>query len=135
MNSENLGGQDKLEALVLLDTASKSIPMREATQIVMALQNLYDDVTCQDHKDALLAAINKYKTEIRVSSYGFPEEVVTLRDFLKSLNIPTSGIDEEKLDLKLTVGIDDGMGYTPSGFQEVTDSYLDLDKGEIRLWV
>lgn len=133
--SDNLDGLSKLDALILLDTASRSIPIKEGLEIVGVLEDLYQNVTNEDYKDALLSVISKYRSEIRSLTYCVPEDSVTLRDFLESLNISTINIPEETLDLKLVVGMDDGMGYTPRGFQDVIDTYPDVEKGELRIWV
>lgn len=134
LNSENLDETFKLDALFLLDEASRAIPVRKNIEVVRILENLYQEVIDEDYKQALSEAIKKYKSEIRVLSYGCPEESVTLRGFLESLKIPVDGVSDDLLDLKLTVGIDDGMGYTPNGFLDVIDSYHDKDNGEIRIW-
>ena len=135
LNSENLDGLSKLDALTLLDTAYCGIKIKEGIEIIRVLENLYQEVTGDDYKEALLAVINKYRTEIRTLSYGQPQETVTVQDFLTSLKIPTTDIPQETLDLKMVIGIDDGMGYTPTGFMDVIDSYPDEENGEFRIWV
>lgn len=133
--SDNLDGITKLDALVLLDTASRALPIKEGLEIIGVLEDLYQKVNGDDYKEALLSVIDKYRSEIRSMSCGVPEETVTLEDFLKPLKIPVDNIPREILDLKLVVGMDDGMGYTPRGFMDVIDSYPDTEKGVLRIWV
>lgn len=135
LGSSDLDPHTKLEAMVLLDEASRTIPLRENLEVIQVLKKLYGEVTGEEYKETLLQVIKKYQKEVRVLTYGCQEETVTLSDFLGSLGILTSDIPQEILDLKLVVGVDDGMGYTPNGFQDVIDSYPDKDDGVIRIWV
>ena len=134
-NSDNLDAFSKLDALFLLDEASRALPMRNYTEIVRILENLYQEVDGIEYKDVLMETIKKYKSEIRRLSYEIPENSINLRDFLQSLKIDIKGIPEETLNLKLTVGIDDGMGYTPCGFRDVIESYPEIEEGVLRIWI
>ena len=135
LNSDGLDGHEKLDALTLIEEATRAIPIMEATETIRVLERIYQDITRDAYKDALLCVIKKYKSEIRRLSYESFEGTVTVKDFLESLGVPVKDIPTETLDLKLTVGEDDGMGYTPNGFQDVIDSYPDEEKGEFRLWI
>lgn len=135
LKSKNLDEHSKVDAVILLDLASLALPLRDATSIIRVLEDLYQEVTEQEHKEVLLTVIKEYKSRILQLSYKYPEEYLTLRQFLKSLNIDTSNIDEDKLNLRLSVGIDDGMGYTPNGFQDVISSYLDPENDDIKIWI
>ena len=132
LNSENLDGSQKMEALFLLEEASRAIPTMKHLEIIRYLEDLYQNVIKDEYKDALSLAIKKYKSEIKKLSYDSIERTLTVQDFLESLKIPTKDIPNETLDLKLTVGIDDGMGYSPKGFMDVIESYP--DEGEVRIW-
>lgn len=134
-NSSEIPGSFKLDALVLIDMASRGIPVLKHTEVIKVLSSLYQEVVSQEYKDALLVVIDKYKSEIRKLSVDYPEEPVTLGRFLEWVGVPTSEVPEEKLKMKLVVGQDDGMGYTPLGYTDVIDAYPDIDNGEIKLWV
>lgn len=134
-NSENLDWSSKMEALFLLDEASRAVPMRKATEVIITLSDLYQEVTREDYKSALSDAIKKYKTEVRILSWDTRETPETVKDLLEALKIPTSEIPQEVLGLGVVVGMDDGMGYTPAGFQDVIDSYVDHENGVLRIWV
>lgn len=63
---------------------------------------------------------------------------MTLELFLRSINVPESciiTIPKEKLRMEVTVGIDDGMGYTPTGFHEIDGAYVDKDDNSIKIWI
>lgn len=134
-NSENLDGLSKLKALILLDEATRALPIKEGIEVIRILENLYQEVVDQEYKDALLIVIKKYRSEIHSKSYNTIEGPRTLRDLFKSLGISTSEVEEELLDLKLVVGVDDGMGYTPRGYQDVIDVYPNHDEGSLNIWV
>ena len=133
--NSNLPGTSKLDALVLLDTATQGIQIKDNIEVITVLESLYDKVTQEKYRDVLRGVIKDYKRRIHTLSLGFPQDEMTIRDFLSSIGIDVSGIPQEKLNLKLTVGVDDGMGYTAGGFQDVIDSYPDIEEGVVRIWV
>lgn len=134
LNSDNLTPSEKSESLYYLDLSSNAITLKNHIEVVFNLEKLYGELNNPEYKDSLLAAIRKYKGEIRKLTNS-TEEPITLGEFLMSFNIPTKLIPKDKLDLKLTVGIENEYGCTPEGFHDVIDFSTDIDNGEIKLWI
>lgn len=134
--NKNLEESLKWDALYLLDMATDSLGQMEINKVIIMLEEVYKNTVYPDYKEALLYAIKDYKLRLRQYAFGrdATKDSVTLRDFLEEMRIPTSNIPDEKLDMKLVVGEDDGMGYTPNGFLNVTGAYPDED-GTIKLWI
>ena len=105
LNSENLDKNSKVEALFLLEEATRAIPTMKHLEIIRHLEDLYQNSIRDEYKDALSMAIKKYKSEIRALSYESWERKMTVKDFLESLKIPTNEIHDEPLYHRLTVVI------------------------------
>lgn len=133
IKKSTLGWEDKLDSLILLDKATKAIPSRDLTETIDILKRLYSELKNEEYKEVILGVIDKYRAEKKSLDYSF-ELPVTLRSFLKSLDISTKNISDEVLDKKIQVAIDDGMGYSPSGFHDIISSYTEEGQ-DITIWI
>ena len=147
IKESNLSWEDKMEAELLLDKASRTEKNQKDRFKLDYLKELYKEVSDPDQKEALLEAIEEWewkirKTDIILEGKCFSDYTpMIFGDLLKKFGeveescgkIILKPNDPSLLDREIKIFEDDGMGYSPKGFNEVFDGYLGDDKN-IHLW-
>lgn len=138
IKKSELSGEEKLEALIMLDEAFLDTQNMEYVRVIDFMTKLQAKTTDLYEKECFQKVIDKYRREIHWEDSEFAHPI-TLGKFLQGISRKGTGetetiqVPKDLLGKSLKVAIDDGMGYSPGGFNNVIDGYSQDD--DIIIWI